>query len=136
MVYFYIYIFSIYRCLYIYFLHFIFNWRIIALPYCAGFCHTSAWISHRCTCVPSLLNLPAGAFMFKMYVFRQHSDSLSLFKNWDIITYRKIHPLYRAGISGFSYSQEIFQPSPLSNFVCSIDLFSSSLILLSSPICC
>ena len=29
---------------------FIFNWRIIALQYRVGFCHTSAWISHRYTC--------------------------------------------------------------------------------------
>ena len=26
-----------------------FNWRIIALQYCAGFCYTSTWISHRYT---------------------------------------------------------------------------------------
>lgn len=32
----------------------IFSWRIIALQYCAGFCHTEAWISHRFTDVPSL----------------------------------------------------------------------------------
>ena len=35
-----------------------FNWRIIALQYCVGFCHTAAWISHRYTYVPSLWNLP------------------------------------------------------------------------------
>ena len=35
-----------------------FNWRIIALLYCAGFCRTSTWINHGYTCVPSLLNLP------------------------------------------------------------------------------
>ena len=29
-----------------------FNWRLITLQYCGGFCHTSTWISHRCTCVP------------------------------------------------------------------------------------
>ena len=34
---------------------FTFNWRIIALQYCVGFCHISAWISHRYTYVPSLL---------------------------------------------------------------------------------
>ena len=34
------------------------HWRTIALQYCVGFCHPSAWISHRCTYVPSLLNLP------------------------------------------------------------------------------
>ena len=29
-----------------------FNWRIIALQYCDGFYHTSAWICHRYACVP------------------------------------------------------------------------------------
>ena len=37
---------------------FIFNWRIIALQYCVGFCHISTWISHRYRYVRSLLNLP------------------------------------------------------------------------------
>ena len=34
------------------------NWKIIALQYWFHFCHTSTWISHRSTYVPSLLNLP------------------------------------------------------------------------------
>ena len=29
-----------------------FNWRLITLQYCSGFCHTLTWISYRCTCVP------------------------------------------------------------------------------------
>ena len=29
-----------------------FNWRLITLQHCGGFCHTSTWISHVCTCVP------------------------------------------------------------------------------------
>ena len=29
-----------------------FNWRLITLQYCSGFCLTLAWISHECTCVP------------------------------------------------------------------------------------
>ena len=29
-----------------------FHWRIITLQYCGGFCRTSTWISHGCTCVP------------------------------------------------------------------------------------
>ena len=36
----------------------IFNWRIIALECCVGFCHTSTRISHRHTYVPSLCSLP------------------------------------------------------------------------------
>ena len=37
-----------------------FNWRIITLQYCDGFCHTSTWIGHRYTCVPPswTLSLP------------------------------------------------------------------------------
>ena len=31
-----------------------FNWRLITLQYCGGFCHTFTWISHGCTCVPYL----------------------------------------------------------------------------------
>ena len=33
-----------------------FNWRIITLQYCDGFCHTSAWISHGYKCVPTSWN--------------------------------------------------------------------------------
>ena len=34
------------------YLFFFFNWRLITLQYCSGFCHTLTWISHGCTCVP------------------------------------------------------------------------------------
>ena len=35
-----------------------FNWRLITLQYCGGFCHTLTWISHGCTCVPPWPSLP------------------------------------------------------------------------------
>ena len=34
------------------YLLFNFNWRLITLQYCGGFCHTFTWISYGCTCVP------------------------------------------------------------------------------------
>ena len=34
------------------FFFFFFNWRLITLQYCGGFCHTFTWISHGRTCVP------------------------------------------------------------------------------------
>ena len=34
---------------------FIFDWRIIALQYCVGFCHTATWISHGYPYVPGSL---------------------------------------------------------------------------------
>ena len=39
---------------------FFFNWRLITLQYCGGFCHTLTWISHRCTCVPHPEPHPSG----------------------------------------------------------------------------
>ena len=33
--------------------NFFFNWRLITLHYCNGFCHILIWISHGFTCVPS-----------------------------------------------------------------------------------
>ena len=36
----------------IFFLINYFNWRLITLRYCGGFCHTFTSISHGCTCVP------------------------------------------------------------------------------------
>ena len=35
-----------------------FNWRLITLQYCGGFYHTLTWISHECTSVPAVPNLP------------------------------------------------------------------------------
>ena len=42
---------SSYIYLFIY-LFIYFNWRLITLQYCSGFCHTLTWISHGFTCVP------------------------------------------------------------------------------------
>ena len=40
------------------FFFFNFYWKRIALQYCAGFCHTSSWVSHRYIYVSSLLKHP------------------------------------------------------------------------------
>ena len=38
--------------IYLYFFIYFISWRLIALQYCSGFCHTLTWISHGFTCVP------------------------------------------------------------------------------------
>ena len=49
------YLFLIFPLPLFYFLINYFNWRIIILQYCSGFCHTWTWISHGCTSVPPIL---------------------------------------------------------------------------------
>ena len=43
-------------CLSLFKQKYLLNWRIIPLQHCDGLCHTSTWINHRHTCVPSFLN--------------------------------------------------------------------------------
>ena len=43
---------NFYSIIFIHFYFKNFNWRLITLQYCGGFCHTLTWISHGCTCVP------------------------------------------------------------------------------------
>ena len=58
---------------------FIFNWKIIALQYCVGFCHTSTWISQRYTHVPSLFYLPSASYPSRLL----QSPGLSSLKIWN-----------------------------------------------------
>ena len=50
-----------------------FSWRIFTLQYCDGFCHTSVWISHRHTCVLSILKrtTPTHTLLFPAHPIPQ-----------------------------------------------------------------
>ena len=62
MIYISLFLLAIYSNCFSFLMHFLFfkliylNWRIITLQYCDSLCHTSTWIGHRYTSVPSLLN--------------------------------------------------------------------------------
>ena len=44
------------KCILFFFFNFLkfvyFNWRLITLQYCGGFCYTLTWVSHGCTLSP------------------------------------------------------------------------------------
>ena len=52
----------------------IFNWRIIALQYCVGFCHIPKWISHQFSSVQSLSRVRLLVFPWTA----AHQASLSI----------------------------------------------------------
>ena len=104
-----------------FFSFFFFNWRIIALQYCVGLYHTSTWISHRYTYVPSLLNpLPSPT--------PSHPSRLSQSTGLSTLCHEAnshlLSILYMAKCTHFhsflSSSHPLF--SPLCPWVCSLGL--------------
>ena len=61
---------------------FFFNWGIIALQYCVGFCHTSTWLSHRYPYVhtfpPSWTPLTSPFSYHPSQLLQEHWVELSL----------------------------------------------------------
>ena len=51
-----------------------FNWRVITLQYCSGFCHTLTWISHVYMCPPSW----APSYLPPYPIPQGHSNALAL----------------------------------------------------------
>jgi len=68
---------------------FSFIWRIISLQCCVGFSHTSAWTSHGCTYVSSLLNLlPSSHPILPLQVVtEQQVEPLVLYSSFPLAIY-------------------------------------------------
>ena len=62
-----------------------FNWRLITLKYCSGFCHTLTWISHGCTCVPH--PIPQGHPCTLVLGALSHASNLDWWSISHMITY-------------------------------------------------
>ena len=96
-----------------------FYWRIIALQYYAGFCHTSAWISHRYTHIPSL-SRPTPSHSSRLF----QSHWLSFLSHTEIQNYGTLyksacHPCTGAVLifsASFQFYYVCCQSTPLNSF--------------------
>ena len=98
-----------------------FNLRIISLQYCDGLCHTSTWICHRNTCVPSPWNpLPPSSPVFPSGVSQSTAlgallHALDLY--WSSVLHMVIHMLQCYSLK--SSHLHLFSQNPK---VCSLHL--------------
>ena len=96
-----------------------FYWRIIALQYYAGFCHTSAWISHRYTHIP-FLSCPTPSHSSRLF----QSPGLSFLSHTEIQNYGTLyksacHPCTGAVLifsASFQFYHVCCQSTPLNSF--------------------
>ena len=67
-----------------FFFSFIFiSWRLIALQYCSGFCHTLTWISHGFTCIPHPDPPSHSLSTQSLWVFPVHQVQALVSFKWD-----------------------------------------------------
>ena len=72
-----------------------FNWRLVTLQYCSGFCHTLTWINHGYTCVlhPELLShlpshpIPLGHPSAPALSILSHASNLDWWSVSQVIIY-------------------------------------------------
>ena len=99
---------------------FIFNWRTVALQYCVRFCHTSTWISHQYTYVPSLLKLASTSHSLSPSRLSQ-STGFEVLASYSKFQLSNLHTvMYMFQYYSLNLSQPLF--SPTCPQICSLHL--------------
>ena len=96
---------------------FFFNWKIIALQYCAGSCHMATWVSHRYTYVPCLLSLPLMSRPIPPLTcyYHQQEETRWHCQQLDHLAHR-VHSLLATGAAPLSSLPPCIQDLLLSSF--------------------
>ena len=103
----------------------IFNWRIIALQCCAGFCHTTTLISHNYmyVCIPSFFCLPPDSHPTLCH------HRVPGWASWAIcFTYGNIH-VSMLFFLGYMAASPLRAVSHMMVYICQCHFFSLSYLL-------
>ena len=98
-----------------------FNWRLITLQYCSGFCRTLTWISHGCTCVPILNPLPTS-FLIPSLRVHPSAPALSTLSHALNLDWRSISHMIIYMFQRYSLKSSHPRLLPQSPKVCSLHL--------------
>ena len=104
-----------------FFFKFIFNWRMITLHCCVGFCQTPTWISHRYTYVSTLLKLPPTSHPIPSHPSRlSQSTGLSSLHHTANSNQLSVLHMVMYIFQCYSLNSSHVLPSPLCPQVCSL----------------
>ena len=78
----------------LYFYFFIFNWRIIALQSCVGFCHTTKQIRHKYTSFPPWASLPSSSHPIPLGHHRAGAGLSVLYSSFPLAIYFTHNSVY------------------------------------------
>ena len=109
---------------------------MIALQYCLDFCQASTWINHRCTYVPSLLNLsltfhpfpPLSVITEPQLEFLEPYSKFPLALYSHMLVYR-LHPFLSIHLILSLFSPTLICKSVLCLHCCSVNRFISAIFL-------
>ena len=106
----------------LFFLINLFNWRLITLQYCSGFCHTLTWISHGCTCVVPHPESPSHLLPYPIPQGHPSASALSTLSHASNLDWQSISHMIIYMFQCYSLKSSYTHLLPQSTKVCPLHL--------------